>query len=94
LSPGLTTAPGEVPISAPVGLDPTAGTYPILGDPTMGMTSAPAANNGLLGDLSGMFSQLGASQAIDLLKGVVVPSIMQAIKSAGSGAAAAPAPTP
>ena len=27
--------PNEVPISAPVGLDPAAGTYPILGDPSL-----------------------------------------------------------
>src|ERR1700736_4370115 len=85
LTPGLTSTPGEVPISAPIGLDPSAGTYPILGDPTVGMSSAPA-NNGLLGELSNVVQQLGASQAIDLLKGVVVPSIMQAIHSAGAGA--------
>ena len=30
-------APGEVPISAPIGLDPAAGTYPILGDPSLAM---------------------------------------------------------
>ena len=37
-------------------------------------------------------NQLGANQAIDLLKGVVVPSIMQAIKGAAPAAAGAPAP--
>jgi hypothetical protein len=99
--PGMTTAPGEVPISAPLGADPLAGTYPILGDPTLG--SMPAASTsgsgGLMSELSNAASQLGATQAIDLLKGVVVPSIMQAIKSAApaapeAAAAAVPAPAP
>ena len=33
-TPGL-GVPGEIPISAPVGLDPALGTYPILGDPSL-----------------------------------------------------------
>jgi hypothetical protein len=81
-------APGEVPISAPIGLDPAAGTYPILGDPSLG-AAAPATggSGGLLGDLSSMASQLGAGQAIDLLKGMVMPAIMSAVKPAGAPAA-------
>jgi hypothetical protein len=85
-------APGEVPISAPIGLDPAAGTYPILGDPSLG-AAAPATggSGGLLGDLSSMASQLGAGQAIDLLKGMVMPAIMSAVKPAGAPAANAAA---
>jgi hypothetical protein len=104
-TPGLTGTPGEVPISAPVAGDSLAGTYPILGDPSLAapgvgspglgspVTSA-APSGGLLSDLSNTASQLGATQAIDLLKGVLVPSIMQAIKSASTAAPAAAAPTP
>ena len=90
-------APSEVPISAPIGLDPAAGTYPILGDPSLAAApAAPAAtggSSGLIGDLSSMANQLGAGQAIDLLKGMVMPAIMSAMKPPGApevAAAAAP----
>ncbi|MBS1692661.1 MAG: hypothetical protein JST91_10615 [Actinobacteria bacterium] len=88
-------APGEVPISAPLGLDPTMGTYPVLGDPylTAPMPAQPASG-GLLGDLTSAADQLGAGQAIDLLKGVVMPAITSAIKSAAPAAAPAAAPLP
>ena len=33
-----------------------------------------------MGDLSSMANQLGAGQAIDLLKGMVMPAIMSAVK--------------
>lgn len=86
--------PGEVPISAPIGLDPMAGTYPILGgDPSLGL-GAPAATSGgggLLGDLNSAAQQLGAGQAIDLLKGMVMPAIQSAIKQAAPAAAPAAA---
>lgn len=99
--PGLTAsdpsvgliAPSEVPISSPIGLDPGLdGTYPILGDPLIGYGPAPAApSGGLLSDLVSAADQLGAGQAVDLLKGVLIPSIMQAAQnSAASAAAAAP----
>jgi GLTT repeat (6 copies) len=99
--PGLTTPVtstglgglGASPIADPIGLDPAAGTYPILGgDPSLGL-GAPAStdNGGLLGDLSSAAQTLGASQAIDLLKGMVMPAITGAIKS-GVPAAAAAAP--
>ena len=55
---------------------------------------APAATSGsggLLGDLSSAANQLGAGQAIDLLKGVLMPAIMSAIKPAGAPAADAAA---
>lgn len=89
-------APGEVPISAPVGLDPSLGTYPILGDPSLGaMPAAAPGGGGLFGDLSSAADQLGAGQAIDLLKGMVLPAITQAIQSGAQAApAAAPAPVP
>jgi hypothetical protein len=98
--PGLTTPVtptglgglGTNPID-PIGLDPAAGTYPILGgDPSLGL-GAPASSGsgGLLGDLSSAAQTLGASQAIDLLKGMVMPAITGAIKS-GVPAAAAAAP--
>jgi GLTT repeat (6 copies) len=95
-TPGLGLGlPGEMPISAPIGLDPMAGTYPIMGDPSLGL-GVPAATGGggLISDLSSAANQLGAGQAIDLLKGIVMPGIMGAIKSAQPVAAAAPLPVP
>ena len=101
-TPGATTglgAPGEIPIASPIGLDPSAGTYPILGgDPSLGL-GAPAASSGsggLLGDLGSAAQTLGAGQAIDLLKGMVMPMITGAIQQgaaapAAAAAAAAPA---
>jgi hypothetical protein len=85
-------APGEVPISAPIGLDPAAGTYPILGDPSL--AAAPAATSssgGLISDVMNAANTLGAGQAIDLLKGVLMPAIMSAVKPAGAPAADAAA---
>ncbi|MGY4708089.1 hypothetical protein ACXDF8_00720 [Mycolicibacterium sp. CBM1] len=78
----------EQPISAPLG--PVNGTYPILGgDPGLGLgTAAPASSGGLISDLSSAANQLGVGQAIDLLKGVVMPSITQAVQGASSAAAA------
>jgi GLTT repeat (6 copies) len=81
-------APNEVPI----GLDPAAGTYPIVGDPSLGGAPATGGSGGIFGDLSSMASQLGAGQAIDLLKGMVMPAIMSAVKPAGAPAAAAALP--
>lgn len=88
-------APGEVPI----GLDPAAGTYPILGgDPGLGAGAMPAAastgGGGLLGDLSSAAQQLGAGQAIDLLKGVVMPMITSAMKPAAAAVPPPPVPVP
>jgi hypothetical protein len=80
--------PGQVPLGgAPIGLDPGSGTYPILGD----AGGAPSGGGGLMGDLSSAASQLGAGQAIDLLKGVLMPAIMSAVKPAGAPAAGAAA---
>ncbi|BBZ09389.1 hypothetical protein MDOR_35580 [Mycolicibacterium doricum] len=93
ISTGALTMPGEVPILAPLGADPALGTYPILGDPLMATVPTAPASTGLLGDLSSAANQLGASQAIDLLKGVVVPAITGAIKSAAPPAGA-PLPPP
>ena len=82
--------PTEQPIAAPLG--PVAGTYPILGDPSIGMPLTPApASGGIIGDLSSAANQLGVGQAVDLLKGIVMPGITQAIQNAGAAAAAAPA---
>ncbi len=87
--------PGEMPISAPIGLEPAgAQTFPLLGGDTLG-SAMPAASTGggsggLLSDLSSAAQQLGAGQAIDLLKGVVMPMITSAMKPA----AAAPPPVP
>src|SRR5579884_942285 len=97
-SPGALTSPGEVPITAPVGLDPGAGgTYPILGDPSLG--AAPAASSsggsgGIISDVMSTANQLGATQAMDLIKGMVMPSIMQAVQGANAGAAAPAAALP
>jgi hypothetical protein len=89
ISTGAQLMPGEVPLGA----DPALATYPILGDPLMATVPTAPASTGLLGDLSSAANQLGASQAIDLLKGVVVPAITGAIKSAAPPAGA-PLPPP
>ncbi len=93
---GLPTTPGlglptELPISAPIGLDPMAGTYPILGaDPSLlSPVAAAPASTGLLGSLTSAAQQLGVGQVIDLVKGVVMPSIMSAAQQAAPAAAAA-----
>lgn len=97
-SPGLTTpdtgllGSDGLPLTSPVGLDPGLdGTYPILGDPSLGMPEP--ASGGLVSDLMSAANQLGAGQAIDLIKGVVIPSIAQAAQGAGP-AVAAPPPAP
>ena len=88
-SAGTIGLPIEQPISAPLG--PLAGTYPILGDPSLGMPMAPVeSSGGIIGDLSSAANQLGVGQAIDLLKGVLVPGITQAMQGAAASAAAAP----
>jgi hypothetical protein len=102
--PGMgdpTAPPGEVPIAAPIGLDPGAdGTYPILGDPSglggggLGQT-APAGSTGgggLINDLMQAANQLGAGQAIDLLKGLVMPAIMQGVQHGGAATPATGVP--
>jgi GLTT repeat (6 copies) len=98
-SPGLGAGANEYPISDPIGLDPGAGgTYPILGDPSLG--AAPSGGSGgLVSDMMSAANQLGAGQAIDLLKGVLMPGITQAMHGATPGAAvpglpAPPVPTP
>ena len=91
-SPSGIGLPTEQPISAPLG--PVSGTYPILGDSSIGLpltTAAAPADTGIIGDLSSAANQLGFGQAIDLLKGIVMPGITQAIQNAGAAAAAAPA---
>lgn len=93
VSTGALPVPGEVPISAPLATDPSLATYPILGDPLMATVPTAPASTGLLGDLSSAANQLGAGQAIDLLKGVVMPAITGAIKSAVPPAGA-PLPPP
>lgn len=92
-------APGEVPITTPLGPDPTLGTYPILGDPSLAMAPPVATSTGgggLISELSTAANQLGAGQAIDLLKGVVMPAVTSAIKSAAQppGPDVAPPPAP
>jgi hypothetical protein len=84
-----------LPLTSPVGLDPGLdGTYPILGDPSLGMPET-GGSGGVVSDLMSAANQLGAGQAIDLLKGVVIPSITQAAQGAGPAVAAAPpAPLP
>ena len=73
--------PGEIPIAQPIGLDPMAGTYPILGAaPMLAAPMAAPSSGGLLGTINSAAEQLGAGQAIDLLKGMVMPAIMSAVK--------------
>jgi hypothetical protein len=88
---GLST-PGELPISDPVGLDPSSGTYPILGDPSLG--AAPAPSGGLVSDMMSAANQLGAGQAIDLLKGMILPGLTQAAHGAAAPVPPPPAPIP
>jgi len=103
LTPGLTspsafdpvTGAGgsEVPISDPVGLDPGAGgTYPILGDPNVG--AAPAQSGGLVSDMMSAANQLGAGQAIDLLKGMILPQLQNAAHGAAAPVPPPPMPAP
>ena len=106
LTPGLTSpsafdpatgtgglsSPSELPISDPVGLDPGAGgTYPILGDPSLG---APAPSGGLVSDVMSAANQLGAGQAIDLLKGMILPGLTQAAHGAAAPVPPPPIPAP
>jgi hypothetical protein len=87
-------ATGEIPISAPIGLDPALGSYPVLGDPTLAATQpAASTSGGLLGDLTSAANSLGAGEAIDLLKGVLMPAIMSAVKPPVPPVPAAPLAT-
>ena len=107
LTPGLTSpsafdpatgagglsSPSELPISDPVGLDPGAGgTYPILGDPNVG--AAPAQSGGLVSDMMSAANQLGAGQAIDLLKGMILPQLQNAAHGAAAPVPPPPLPAP
>ena len=107
LTPGLTSPtgfgpagagglsnPSELPISDPIGLDPgAAGTYPILGDPSLG--AAPSGGSGgLVSDMMSAANQLGAGQAMDLLKGMIMPGLMQAAHGAAAPAAPPAIPAP
>jgi hypothetical protein len=77
-------------------LDPGAGgTYPILGDPSLGAApSSGGSSGGLISDMMSAANQLGAGQAIDLLKGLVMPGITQAMHGGAGAAAAAPGAVP
>jgi hypothetical protein len=91
-SPGL-ASPSEVPITTPTGLDPGAdGTYPILGDPSSlggGAGGGSGGSGGLVNDVMQAANQLGATQAIDLIKGLIMPAIAQAQGGGLPGAAGA-----
>src|SRR6202000_830978 len=90
---GALSNPSELPISDPVGLDPGAGgTYPILGDPNVG--AAPAQSGGLVSDMMSAANQLGAGQAIDLLKGMILPQLQQAAHGAAAPVPPPPVPAP
>src|SRR5271156_4865900 len=103
LTPGLTSpsalnpvtgAGGSVvPISDPVGLYPGAGgSYPILVDPNVG--AAPAQSGGLVSDMMSAANQLGAGQAIDLLKGMILPQLQNAAHGAAAPVPPPPVPAP
>ena len=96
-----TLSPSEVPIDSQTGLEPGAGgTYPILGDPSSfgngspigggtglgGGSSTGGASGGLVNDVMQAANQLGAGQAIDLLKGLVMPAITQGMQGGAAGA--------
>nr|WP_308012666.1 PirG [Mycobacterium intracellulare] len=96
-----TLSPSEVPIDSGAGLDPgVGGTYPILGDPStfgnaspigggtgLGGGSGSGASGGLVNDVMQAANQLGAGQAIDLLKGLVMPAITQGMQGGGAAGA-------
>lgn len=103
VAPGLGSpalSPSEVPIDS-AGLDPgVGGTYPILGDPStfgngspiaggtgLGGGSGSGASGGLVNDVMQAANQLGAGQAIDLLKGLVMPAITQGMQGGGAAGA-------
>ena len=106
LTPGLTSptgfgpsattpSPSEFPISDPIGLDPGAGgTYPILGDPSLGAAPSGGSSGGLVSDMMSAANQLGAGQAIDLLKGMIMPGLMQAAHGAAAPVPPPPVPAP
>ena len=85
--------PGEVPIS---------GTYPILGGDPLGTSSLGAVptntgGGGIIDDINSAAETLGVDQAMDLLKGVVMPMITSAMKPGalpGAAPAAAQPPPP
>ena len=101
-------APGQVPISgvgAP-GLDPlgpAANTFPLLGgDPGLGLGTsslgAVPANTGggrIIDEVNSAAESLGVGEAMDLFKGLVMPLMTSAMKSATLPAAPpVPAPPP
>ena len=98
VTPGVGTpamSPSEVPIDSGAGLDPGAGgTYPILGDPSSLGTAAPAQSGGLVSDMMSAANQLGAGQAIDLLKGMILPQLQNAAHGAAAPVPPPPAPAP
>lgn len=94
-NPALTSPVGVNPNEVPIGgLDPGSdGTYPILGDPSgLGGTSNSSGSSdsgsggGLIQNVKQLADQFGVSQAIDLIKGL----IMQGVQNG----AAAPAEQP
>jgi hypothetical protein len=94
-SPSALPNPSEYPISDPIGLDPGAGgTYPILGDPSLGAAPASGGTSGggLVSDLMSAANQLGAGQLIDLLKGGITQAMQGANPAAAAAAPAAAVP--
>ena len=66
--------------------------YPILGDPSLG--AAPAPSGGLVSDMMSAANQLGAGQAIDLLKGMILPQLQNAAHGAAAPVPPPPVPAP
>ncbi len=58
------------------------------------MPATGGGGGGLFGDLSSAANQLGAGQAIDLLKGMVMPAITSAMKAPAAAVPPPPAPAP
>ena len=92
LNPALTSPTGVMPgATAPSALGPAAdGTYPIIGDPSMlGAAATPGSGSsgGIVSDVMQAANQLGAGQAIDLLKGLIMPAITQGAHPGAAGAA-------
>ena len=91
LNPALTSPTGALPggLTTPpvVGLDPALATTPIS-------NAAGTGSSGFLGEISTALQNLGAGQAIDLLKGTVMPMITSAMKPPVPAAPPVPAPPP
>lgn len=92
--------PGEVPITTPIALNPGPdGTYPIIGDSYTLEGISPTSpigtsSGGIVSDLVQAANDLGTMQVIDLIKGAVMPAIIQAVENGGAAGTLSGSVTP